>query len=523
MNRHFYFSVALTLLVSGSAQAVELLTDGGFELGGSIPNWELRESIYDVGSGMRRDFGTVNSAELQGFGPQDGVRALYLRGFEGGQTPGPDTQTNASLIQEVPVTGGNSYTLTGWSRFEFFYSGGQDPLSSGGPLGAITSPTTNSFTVSYLDGSGAIVGTPTEFDLIADRVLRSGGANFNDWVEHTVATTAPATAVTARVVADAGRMVWNSGQPNESAFYDSFSFVDDAATETELILNGGLEEIPPTFDEAWVVTEDPGGNFGTPGATISVLSGANRADSGGAVGAWLRSFEGSAVDPAGAIIAQTVAGEAGGDYIFTAWSNFQQNYVGGLGSNSTTTTEIELAFLDDMGNEIGTPFTLDVKADRQSQSGGNANDSEWYQHTLSATAPANTAEVRVSGSGQGMFTNPAGGQQSAFFDDFSLDLLVSGIAGDFDGDGDVDIVDFGTFGQNFGLTNQPTNPPVDGDFDSDGDVDIVDFGTFGQNFGTGTPGSSSAVPEPASAWLLGLAGILFLRWERQTRASRLTE
>lgn len=79
---------------------------------------------------------------------------------------------------------------------------------------------------------------------------------------------------------------------------------------------------------------------------------------------------------------------------------------------------------------------------------------------------------------------------------------IGAIDGDFDGDGDVDIVDFGTFGQNFGLTGQPIDPPVDGDFDADGDVDIVDFGTFGQNFGTGVPGSGASVPEPASAIVL---------------------
>lgn len=97
-----------------------------------------------------------------------------------------------------------------------------------------------------------------------------------------------------------------------------------------------------------------------------------------------------------------------------------------------------------------------------------------------------------------------------FFDEVRLaydfaslrgDIVSPGIPGDFDGDGDVDIVDFGTFGQNFGLSGLPTEPPTDGDFDADGDVDIVDFGTFGQNFGTGT-GGGTAVPEPATALLL---------------------
>lgn len=116
---------------------------------------------------------------------------------------------------------------------------------------------------------------------------------------------------------------------------------------------------------------------------------------------------------------------------------------------------------------------------------GTSFESEDF--SLASLLPELSWEVSVNGSS--VFINVLGS---------------AGIPGDFDGDGDVDIVDFGTFGQNFGLTGQPTDPPVDGDFDGDGDVDIVDFGTFGQNFGTGT-GSGSAVPEPTS---MGLALII---------------
>lgn len=67
--------------------------------------------------------------------------------------------------------------------------------------------------------------------------------------------------------------------------------------------------------------------------------------------------------------------------------------------------------------------------------------------------------------------------------------------GDFDDDGDVDIVDFGTFGQNFGMSGLPLDPPTDGDFEPDGDVDIVDFGTFAQNFGETGGGGPGGSPE----------------------------
>lgn len=90
---------------------------------------------------------------------------------------------------------------------------------------------------------------------------------------------------------------------------------------------------------------------------------------------------------------------------------------------------------------------------------------------------------------------------------------TAGIPGDFDGDGDVDIVDFGTFGNNFGMTGLPLDPPTPGDFEPDGDVDIVDFGTFGANFGTGVPGA--AIPEPASA-VLALLGLCFAAVRRSS-------
>jgi hypothetical protein len=57
------------------------------------------------------------------------------------------------------------------------------------------------------------------------------------------------------------------------------------------------------------------------------------------------------------------------------------------------------------------------------------------------------------------------------------------IPGDFNGDGFVDIRDYGVWGQNFGATNCG-NPA-----DADGNclVDIRDYGIWRQHFGEGTP------------------------------------
>lgn len=79
-----------------------------------------------------------------------------------------------------------------------------------------------------------------------------------------------------------------------------------------------------------------------------------------------------------------------------------------------------------------------------------------------------------------------------------------GVFGDFDTDGDVDIVDFGTFGAGFNA-----DPP---------EFDIVDFGDFGLNFGLdATPGSGSAVPEPTTM-VLGLLSMIGLAATRRSRS-----
>lgn len=497
MNKIFGTAFLSVLLASCTAQGIELLSGGDFEVeGGDLIGWDLEESIFDQTTMTRRGFGTVNSAQQQNFGPESGEFALWLRAFVGGQDPGPDTLTNATLRQEVDVTAGESYTFSGWSRYETFYSGGATTLSEDGPLGAVASPTTGTFSLAFLDGSGGVIGSPTSIDVTGDRVAQSGLPFLNDWLQHTVTAVAPAGAVSARVVADAEQMLWNNGG-QESAFYDSFSLTGMMDPSTELLLNPGLDEEPPEFDPAFIVTQDPGGNFGTPGDTIQTAGFANRPESGGTQGAWLRSFEGSVADTAGATLEQTVDGTPGGEYTFSAWSRFETNYVGGVDGTGTT-TELELAFLDGSGVEIGTPLSLDVKASRESQSGGNANDSEWYEHVLMGTAPAGTASVRVTAEALGMFTSPDGGAQSAFFDDLSLMLATAGLAGDYNDDGIVDAADYTVW--------RDGGSP---------DSSQAGYDTWAANYGATAPSAATSVPEPTAVLLCG--GFLALAAARHRR------
>ncbi len=492
-------ALLVAALVCGSARAVELLSGGDFEpIGGDLIGWELEESIYDQTTMMRRDFGAVNSAQQQGFGPQDGDFALWLRAFVGGQDPGPDVLTNATLRQEVEVASGESYTFSGWSRYETFYSGGATTLSSEGPLGAVASPTTGTFSLAFLDGSGTVIGSPTSIDVTSDRSAQSGLPFLDDWIQHTVTGVAPAGAVSARVVADADQMLWNNGG-QESAFYDSFSLTGSFDPSTELLINAGLDEEPPEFDPAFVITQDPGGNFGVPGDTIQTAGFANRPDSGGTTGAWLRAFEGSVADPAGATLEQTVEGAAGGEYTFSAWSRFETNFVGGIAGNGTT-TELELAFLDESGVEIGTPERLDIRASRDTQSGGDANDSAWYEHVLTGVAPTGTASVRVIAEALGMFTSPDGGAQSAFLDDLSLQLATAGLPGDYNSDGRVDAADYTVW--------RDGGSP---------DSTQAGYDLWAANYGS-VSGSPASIPEPNTLLLLfGSLGVLTATRRNPTR------
>ena len=90
------------------------------------------------------------------------------------------------------------------------------------------------------------------------------------------------------------------------------------------------------------------------------------------------------------------------------------------------------------------------------------------------------------------------------------------IFGDFEPDGDVDIIDFGVFADAFGSTDGDGNYNPAADSEPDSDVDIIDFGKFADNFGIGTL-QSAAVPEPSTVALLGicLAGVLFTARSRQ--------
>jgi len=105
-------------------------------------------------------------------------------------------------------------------------------------------------------------------------------------------------------------------------------------------------------------------------------------------------------------------------------------------------------------------------------------------------------------------------------DDLAIDFDEDRLPGDANGDGTVDLADFGLLRANFGSDAAIF---ATGDFNADNTVDLADFGILRANFGSlVTPAElavadawyASVVPEPTTAAFAGLAGLTLLRRRR---------
>ncbi len=517
MRNLLTMSCAAALILSSSlVQAQNLLLSGDFEPeSAGVPGWTLEE--FYTGQSGTVNSGNVNVATTA----QSGDRHLFLPAFNSGsgtddlEMPFPFVAPiNAELSQIVDVTAGNSYNFSGYSRFEANFSGGVDTIANdpeantpfeGGP-----SPTKMELIVEFLNGSGNVVGTPAVFDVKADRFRaicdedpfcndpsEVSDINDNNYYQHTLSNViAPTGATQARVKAAANDMLWNI-DPAQSAFYDTFSFHETSTPGTELLANADLEEAPPTGLENWdVVNVDPGNP-----TNESVIRGgasfafANRPESGGTAGVWLSSFFGEPEAKVDGSISQAVDAIVGEEYKFSGWSRREANFA-------ADSMVMELAFLDDSEQVIGTPVTLDVI--------GFGNDNDWYEHELTSTAPAGAAQVRVTA---GMTGGVDGGAnpQSAFYDDFVLEI-VGGNPADLNNDGFVDGLDLGILLGNF----EQNASPGGGELNGTDPVDGLDLGIL---LGAWSPPALSAasVPEPMSAVML-LSGLALVTGTRRRRS-----
>ncbi len=484
-------SFSVLALGAGAAQAQELLTNVDLEVAAGPPlDWSLSETV----TGMPGTI--VNSADQVGFANQPmsiaGEFGLWLRSFQGNIAGLMNQKINAVLSQTAPGAAGETYTFTGWSKWEQNYSGGVTDLDPLSPSGEVPSPTNTTMELAFLDNSNAVIDPPVTFDLRTP-VAMGGQQNDNMWRQHTLMGLAPAGTANVRVTATATDMVFNV-DPQQSAFYDNFSLTAASAPATEKLSNAGLNQKPPE-NLGFTLTETP---MGTNTASVNVEGFANHTP-GGAAGLWLQAF--ATQTPEGdAVLSQTVPAVVGGEYTYSAWSKWETGYSGGVARDGAPDTEttMELAFLDGSAAVIGTPLMLDLRTVQMS-------DNMWRQFTLMDTAPAGTASVRISAGATDMFDTtpshfPNGTSQSAFFDDFSL---MIGLPGDHNGDGQVNLADYVWWRKFDG-----TQPGYD-----------AWFNNFGSP-GSGSGSLSGAVPEPACCMLAVIAvlgGIGFRRCRRTAR------
>jgi hypothetical protein len=454
------------------ARAVELLTGGDMEP--SLVGWTITESATGgTGSADTTEQTSGANQPMQ----VTGEAGIFLKPWAGGST---STQLNDGIIsQTVAGTAGENYTFSGWSKWEGNYSGGVDVLFFTSPhdpgmTGTVPSPTQTTFQMEFLNGS-AVIGAPVMLD------LRTEQSNDQTWRQHMLSGVAPAGTTNIRVSAAMLDGVFNR-DPLQSAFFDNFSLTAASAPTTEKLINGDWNQLPSLTPE-WTLTELP-----ADGTNTASFAGFANHTPGGSNGLWLRAFEGNTTNMgADAILSQTVDAVPNSQYTFSGWSKWEGNYSGGVTTLSAaspfgavaspTQTTLELAFLDAGDNVIGAPVTLDLRTVQM-------NDSTWRQHTLMANSPANAAKVRVTAAAIDMVFN-TDPQQSAFFDDFSLDGPggVEPVPGDRDGDNDVDGNDFILIQRGLGSTTT-----------------AADFATWKANYGrTSALGSFQAIPEPATA------------------------
>jgi hypothetical protein len=512
MKRHqhlWVFAVALGLAGAfgqSPARAVEVLLNGGLEVGASPQGWVLTQTVDGMPGTSPSAVEHLDAAAY----PMPAEGQLGLKIFGGAGNVGDLADQNKSVdvilerITDETLVVGRTYTLTGHSYFQGSYSGNLTNLFADAPSGPIASPTQTYFELAFLNSSGNVIGSPVRLDLPKNRATDVLPA---DYLTHTLPpTVAPAGTVKARVRVGAENMVASCSTAcpgGQDVFFDNFSLKDSVSVFERL--DGPTGELYHNLDvpgapNNWTLVKTAQDNV--------QFSTADYARHTGSVGMWLRSFAGG--DARIEQVAEAVPGE---DYSFTGWSKWETNYSG-ADPVSATETFLKMEFLDNSMALIGSALTLDLKR------GADGNifnpdpdqqqpDGTWRPFTLDSVdtlpggAPVGAAFVRVSAGATGM-ANTGLNPQSAMFDDFMLMTTAAppGLAGDFNDDGTVDAADYVTWRKNDVANAALPNDNGVGNQAARRDLWVQHFAETS----SGSGGSNSgAVPEPASLALLAVA------------------
>jgi beta-glucanase (GH16 family) len=200
-------------------------------------------------------------------------------------------------------------------------------------------------------------------------------------------------------------------------------------------------------------------------------------------------FTGSA-NPSG--IYQGISVEAG-DEVRADVSRFIRSQDSIVGTNNSVIMRIE--FYNNFGAKAGSSAML--QRNDLTIANGSSPNNVWNDFDLTAVAPANAVEARLSL----LFNQPNNQGGAVHLDDVKFMNLNLAAGADFNLDGEVNGEDLAMWQQGYGMTTGATRDH--GDADGDGDVDGRDYMAWQQQVTTAEPLSSVeavSVPEPTAAW-----------------------
>jgi beta-glucanase (GH16 family) len=169
-------------------------------------------------------------------------------------------------------------------------------------------------------------------------------------------------------------------------------------------------------------------------------------------------------------------------------------------SGTSNTVQMKIEFYNDFGGKAGSSAML--QSQTLTIANGSSPNNVWSDFELTATAPANAVEARMSL----IFTQPSNQGGAVHLDNAKFINVNLAAAADFNLDGEVNGEDLAMWQVGYGMSTGADREH--GDADGDGDVDGRDYLAWQREVTTTEPlSATSSVPEPSAAWA---AAMMFL-------------